>query len=122
MTKQLKKQKQQKQGQRPNLPDVLAELEMRFLMNLPEAELNDAVRVFMQIEQAHWFYEDFFVDKHKHLKTMKLKKFSQALFQQSAVLSPITAKCDEFWQVPSATTPRPRHVLKHVILPGLHVS
>lgn len=43
------------------MPDVLAELEFRFLANLPEEELNDAVRVFMQIEQAHWFYEDFCV-------------------------------------------------------------
>ena len=45
----------------PNMPGVLAELEFRFLANLPEEELNDAVRVFMQIEQAHWFYEDFCV-------------------------------------------------------------
>jgi len=81
----------------PNMPDVLAELEFRFLANLPEEELNDAVRVFMQIEQAHWFYEDFFVDNHKHLKTMKMKAFAQALFDQSVVLSPIADKCEQFF-------------------------
>lgn len=81
----------------PTLPDVLEELELRFLTNLPETELNDAVRVFMQIEQAHWFYEDFFVDNHAHLKSMKMKDFAQALFKQSVVLSPISEKCEAFF-------------------------
>lgn len=78
----------------PNLADVLADLEFRFLSNLPEEELADAVRVFMQVEQAHWFYEDEYVDNYKHLKTMKMKAFAQILFEQSSVLSPIADQCE----------------------------
>jgi mRNA-decapping enzyme subunit 2 len=66
-------------------------------MNLPEEELKDAVRVFMHIEQAHWFYEDFYVDNHKHLQSMKLKDFAQTIFEQSAVLSPIQDQCVQYF-------------------------
>merc|ERR1711865_176829 len=79
------------------LADVLAELEMRFLSNLPAAELNNAVRVFMQVEQAHWFYEDFFVDKYTHLKSMKMPVFAKALFEQSDVLASVAHKSDNFY-------------------------
>ncbi|KHJ42085.1 Dcp2, box A domain protein [Trichuris suis] len=40
--------------------EVLNELCSRFLMNIPDEEKVDPVRVCFQIEQAHWFYVDFF--------------------------------------------------------------
>lgn len=40
-------------------------VEIRFLLNIPEEELQSVDRLFFQIEQAHWFYEDFFADNIK---------------------------------------------------------
>ena len=31
----------------------------RFLINIPEIEKNDMVRICFQIELAHWYYIDF---------------------------------------------------------------
>jgi hypothetical protein len=51
-----------KEDEQPELADVLNDLELRFILNLPEEELNSADRLFFQLEQAHWFYEDFYAD------------------------------------------------------------
>ena len=41
-----------------NLEDALDDVQSRFLLNLPESELNaSADRLFFQLEQAHWYYE-----------------------------------------------------------------
>ncbi|KAI6136628.1 hypothetical protein F5141DRAFT_1208952 [Pisolithus sp. B1] len=39
--------------------EVLEDLSSRFLLNLPEEELSSLERICFQVEQAHWFYEDF---------------------------------------------------------------
>ncbi len=41
---------------------VFEELSFRFLQNLPHSELESEDRLFFQIQQAHWYYEDFMVD------------------------------------------------------------
>lgn len=41
---------------------VLSDLCSRFIINLPEEDRNDLIRVFFQIEIAHWFYLDFYCD------------------------------------------------------------
>ena len=46
----------------PRLVDVLCDLELRFILNLPEEEFQSADRLFFQLERAHWFYEDFYAD------------------------------------------------------------
>jgi hypothetical protein len=43
------------------LDEALEDVETRFLYNLPEAELGTVDRLFFQIEQAWWYYEDFVV-------------------------------------------------------------
>ena len=48
----------------------------RFLINLPEDEQEDMVRVFFQIEQAHWYYVDFYCQE-KLLPTYGLKEFTK---------------------------------------------
>ena len=40
--------------------DVLDDLAARFLMNLPEEERYDDMRLAFQLEQAHWFYSDYY--------------------------------------------------------------
>ena len=41
----------------PSLEEALSDVEARFILNLPDTELNQTDRLFFQIEQAHWFYE-----------------------------------------------------------------
>jgi hypothetical protein len=40
-----------------SLEDALADVMVRFIVCLPEAELKTPERAFFHIEQAHWFYE-----------------------------------------------------------------
>lgn len=41
---------------------VLSDLCSRFIINVPEEERTDLIRIFFQIEIAHWFYLDFYCD------------------------------------------------------------
>ncbi len=43
-------------------PAVLSDLCSRFIINVPEEERTDLIRIFFQIEIAHWFYLDFYCD------------------------------------------------------------
>lgn len=68
------------------LTDALDEIESRFLLNLPEEELASVERLFFQLEQAHWYYEDFLADEHENLPHFQLEGFTQALFTHSELL------------------------------------
>ncbi|ESP00663.1 hypothetical protein LOTGIDRAFT_112447 [Lottia gigantea] len=49
---------------------VLDDLCSRFIINVPEQEREDSIRVFFQIELAHWFYLDFYCAEQPELKTL----------------------------------------------------
>ncbi|GBG29035.1 mRNA decapping complex subunit 2 [Hondaea fermentalgiana] len=73
-----------------SLDEAFEALEFRFLLNLPEQELETADRLFFQIEQAHWFYEDFLADKHSHLRHFsELRVFAQEMFNRCDTLKPL---------------------------------
>lgn len=74
------------------LNEALEDVEVRFLYNLPPSELEQVDRLFFQIEQAHWFYEDFYSDKYSHLPHFKFKGFVTALFNHCPLLQPIQEK------------------------------
>lgn len=48
----------------------------RFIINVPEAELSSVERICFQVEQAHWFYEDFIRELRPELPSFQLKTFS----------------------------------------------
>jgi hypothetical protein len=48
----------------------------RFIINVPEAELASVERICFQVEQAHWFYEDFIREIKPDLPSFQLKTFS----------------------------------------------
>lgn len=48
----------------------------RFIINVPEAELSSVERICFQVEQAHWFYEDFIRELKPELPSFQLKTFS----------------------------------------------
>lgn len=79
------------------LERALGQVERRFLLNLPEEELARTDRLFFQIEQAHWFYEDFIADDPKNSdlpKFKKLQSFAEILFKSSPLLRPLQNKMD----------------------------
>lgn len=42
-----------------NLQEAVDDIEVRFLVILTKAEIELSDRLFFQLEQAWWFYEDF---------------------------------------------------------------
>ncbi|RHY09667.1 hypothetical protein DYB25_000432 [Aphanomyces astaci] len=74
------------------------ELQSRFLMNLPQSELSSSERLFFQIEQCYWFYEDFYADHHNHLTHLKLNDFARKMFNHCVLLQPLKQKCESMFQ------------------------
>jgi mRNA-decapping enzyme subunit 2 len=70
------------------LVDWLDDLCVRFIVNLPNEELQSVERICFQIEEAQWFYEDFIrpLDPNS-LPSMHLRKFSQLMFQHCPLFS-----------------------------------
>ena len=71
-----------------NLDQALEDVESRFLYNLPESELNQVDRLFFQLEQAWWFYEDFMADVNPALPHFgHLRTFAEKIFSHCPLLS-----------------------------------
>ncbi|TFK57069.1 DCP2-domain-containing protein [Heliocybe sulcata] len=68
------------------IDEVLEDLSSRFILNLPDEELTSLERVCFQVEQAHWFYEDFIREENPKFPSLALKKFSALLFQACPLL------------------------------------
>jgi ADP-ribose pyrophosphatase YjhB (NUDIX family) len=72
------------------------DLNVRFIINMPEEELASLERVFFQVEAAHWFYDDFYRVEHKHLPALRIKEFTQAFVRRCPTLkSALKLKDDE---------------------------
>ncbi|KAJ9086503.1 mRNA-decapping enzyme subunit 2 [Entomophthora muscae] len=71
---------------RATFNEVLDDLSCRFLINIPEEEGISAERIGFQIEEAHWFYEDFVREQNSSLPGLTLKAFSNRMFQHCPLL------------------------------------
>ncbi|NXU52004.1 DCP2 hydrolase, partial [Turnix velox] len=60
----------------------------RFILHIPSEERDNAIRVCFQIELAHWFYLDFYMQNTPGLPQCGIRDFAKAdiLFYYSAVL------------------------------------
>lgn len=58
----------------------------RFIVNLPAEELESIERICFQIEQAHWYYEDFVRPQASRLPSFSLRKFSEIIFKSNPLL------------------------------------
>lgn len=63
--------------------DILDDLASRFIINVPDMELSNLIRICFQIELAHWFYLDFFCasQEEKKLQPCGIKQFAMQIFQ-----------------------------------------
>ncbi|EMR10327.1 hypothetical protein PNEG_01583 [Pneumocystis murina B123] len=66
--------------------EILDDLSVRFIVNLPEEELGSIPRICFQIEQAHWYYEDFIRELNPQLPSMHLRTFCLTLFAHCPLL------------------------------------
>ncbi|SMR59204.1 unnamed protein product [Zymoseptoria tritici ST99CH_1E4] len=73
------------------LVDWLDDLTVRFLLNLPPAELSSVPRLCFQVEEAQWFYEDFIRPANPSLPSLNLRQFCLTLFQHCPLLSGFNA-------------------------------
>jgi hypothetical protein len=77
---------------------VLDNVEARFLYNLPLHEIENVERLFFQIEQAYWYYEDFFADKYNYLPHFStLKSFANQIFKHCDLLKKVEDKFNELF-------------------------
>jgi len=60
--------------------EILDDLSCRFIINIPEEERQNLIRICFQIELAHWFYIDFYCDEH-NLKPYGINQFAQHMFR-----------------------------------------
>ncbi|XP_068694461.1 m7GpppN-mRNA hydrolase-like [Montipora foliosa] len=77
---------------------VLEDLCSRFLINIPEEERRDIVRLCFQVETAHWFYVDFYRQEHPELPTCGLKDFTKIIFEQFSFLNKSGENIDEVFE------------------------
>ncbi|KAL0479645.1 mRNA-decapping enzyme subunit 2 [Acrasis kona] len=71
-----------------SLTEVLDDLLIRFILNCPEEEHESMDRLFFQIEEAHWFYEDFYRENCKSLPELKFRDFVEKVFHHCPLLAP----------------------------------
>lgn len=76
------------------LSEILDDLCMRFVNNLPASEYESFERLFFAIEAAHWFYEDFYREQNASLPRLTLKSFAAHIFAHSPMLQPYVSDVD----------------------------
>ncbi|KAI5243922.1 DCP2-domain-containing protein [Aureobasidium subglaciale] len=69
------------------LVDWLDDLCVRFIINLPQEELESVARICFQVEEAQWFYEDFIRPTDPSLPSLNLRDFCLRIFQHCPLLS-----------------------------------
>ncbi|KAJ9627846.1 mRNA-decapping enzyme subunit 2 [Taxawa tesnikishii (nom. ined.)] len=69
------------------LVDWLDDLCVRFIINLPQEELESVARICFQVEEAQWFYEDFIRPIDPSLPSLNLRDFCLRIFQHCPLLS-----------------------------------
>lgn len=75
--------------------DILDDLSSRFIINVPEEERKDLVRICFQIELAHWFYLDFYcTDENPKLRPCSMREFATQIFFHIPFLKPHVANID----------------------------
>jgi len=69
-----------------NVQEILDDLCIRFILNCPEEAYESFERLFFQIEEAHWFYDDFYRENAKkkriNLPAYGFKEFAELIFDR----------------------------------------
>eukprot|EP00943_MAST-04B_sp_MAST-4B-sp1_P005338 g5338.t1 len=71
----------------------------RFLLSLPPDQLTAVDRLFFQIEQMWWFYEDHLADYNDKLPHLSQEEFGRQVFRLCTLLQPSYKKYGEFYRM-----------------------
>lgn len=91
--------------------EILDDLSSRFIVNIPEEEKREPIRLCFQVELAYWFYLDFFCTedpKKTGLKTCSMKEFTAQIFEHIPFLTPLLKNLDkiiEDWRIYKSSVP-----------------
>lgn len=104
--------------------DILDDLCSRFIINIPEEERKDPIRLCFQVELAFWFYLDFYCPENPMYPQCTMKEFTQMIFQHVPSLREHLPKLDviiESWKeykmaVPTYGAILLDETLEHVLL------
>lgn len=77
--------------------EVFEDLLSRFLLNLPEEEVQAPERLFFHVEEAYWFYCDFFYEADMTLPQHSLKSFASEVFAYAPWLLPNGKSAEELY-------------------------
>ena len=79
--------------------EALDDVHTRFILNLPPEELASTNRIFFQLEQAWWFYDDFHCDNSElPLPRFKgVRPFALKMFELSPLLQPMRKDFEKLW-------------------------
>ena len=60
------------------MPDagLMEDLASRFVSNVPQGEVQSFENAMFLVEEAHWFYEDFYRERDQKLKSLTLREFA----------------------------------------------
>uniref|UniRef100_A0A182JW40 m7GpppN-mRNA hydrolase n=1 Tax=Anopheles christyi TaxID=43041 RepID=A0A182JW40_9DIPT len=102
--------------------DIMDDLASRFIINVPVEERENLIRIYFQMELAHWFYLDFYCAENK--QKCGIKQFAQQMFKHVPFLQPNWPNVDtvlENWKQYKLTVPTYGAILlsedmKHVLL------
>ncbi|CAK1542373.1 unnamed protein product [Leptosia nina] len=76
--------------------DILDDLCSRFIINLPQEDRGNLVRICFQIELAHWFYLDYYcTDETARLNPCGITQFATHIFQHVPELREYNGRVDE---------------------------
>ncbi|KAL9651664.1 hypothetical protein ABK040_001609 [Willaertia magna] len=78
-----------------SLEEVLDELCVKFILNCPEEEHESFDRLFFQIEEAYWFYLDFYRENDPSLPKLNLHQFADKVFAHCPYLKPYQATVEQ---------------------------
>lgn len=71
------------------LQNTLMDLAVRFILNCPPEDLSSSSRFMFQVEEAHWFYEDFAREEDHELPYLSIYHFVKAIYCAVPYLSSI---------------------------------
>lgn len=78
-----------------SLKEAMLDLGVRFILNCPQEDISTSSRLMFQVEEAHWFYEDFAREQNASFPSLQLPGFIESLFRELPVLK---ALCEDYQQ------------------------
>ena len=89
----------ERQVQAPPSVELLEDIVIRFILNAPDEEKAAWQRLLFLVEQAHWFYEDYYAANNpESLLSYNLRDFVALVFTSVTLLQPYTAFLDPIYK------------------------